>query len=153
MTLHHSLVYRPRSLLRKDKGHFIRTLAEVEGHFLVYGLRPSYQTLRKLKSTPFSKVTADHLVDGQLVLECVGVRNAVYFGQLTVSLDASGVIIPVLDPPISEVPLSLTEISKLQSGKATGIRSIPAQLLKAGGEPGSRVCMSWLSTGCLVPFT
>lgn len=70
---------------------------------------------------------------------------AEYFQQLlqvdppAVSLDAIGVVISVSDPTISEEPPTLTEvweaISKLRGGKAMGICRIPAELLKARGEP------------------
>ncbi|XP_069979370.1 uncharacterized protein [Penaeus vannamei] len=49
---------------------------------------------------------------------------------------------PLPDLPVSEDPPSLTEvrraISKLKSGKAAGICGIPADPLKAGGEPMTR---------------
>ena len=149
--LHRSHVRRTRSLLRRDKEQFIRSLAEeVEGHFLVNDLRPAYQALRKLNSKPSSQVTAVRSVSGQIVSDPVAVRGrwAEYFEQLyqvdppTVNLDAGSVEIPLPDPPISEDPPSLTEvrgaISKLKSGKAAGICGIPAELLKAGGEPMAR---------------
>ena len=56
-----------------------------------------------------------------------------------VNLDVGSAAIPLPDPPISEDSPSLAEvreaISKLKSGKAAGICGIPAELLKAGGEP------------------
>ncbi|XP_037779231.1 uncharacterized protein LOC119575675 [Penaeus monodon] len=52
-------------------------------------------------------------------------------------LDASGIAIPVLDPPIIEEPPTLTGdsmgISKLMVGKVLGICDIPAELLRCGG--------------------
>ncbi|XP_063591894.1 glutamate [NMDA] receptor subunit 1-like [Penaeus indicus] len=55
------------------------------------------------------------------------------------SLDASGIILPVPDPPIGGEPHILTEvrmaISKLKYGKAATICDIPAEMLKSGGEP------------------
>ena len=149
--LRRSMVRRARTLLRRDKEQFIRNLAEeVEGHFLVNDLRPAYQALRKLNSKPSSQMTAVRSADGRIISDHVGVRErwAEYFEQLyqvdppTVSLDASDVSVPVPDPPISEEPPTLTEvrmaISKLKSGKAAGICDIPAELLKAGGEPMAR---------------
>ena len=60
----------------------------------------------------------------------------------TVNLDAGSAEIPLPDPPICDDSSSLTEvrraISKLKSGKAAGIWGIPAELLKAGGEPMAR---------------
>ncbi|XP_069989747.1 uncharacterized protein [Penaeus vannamei] len=71
-----------------------------------------------------------------------------YFEQLyqvdrhTVKLYTGSVEIPLPDPPISEDPPSLTEvtgaISKLKSREAAGICGIPAEPLKAGGEPMAR---------------
>ncbi|XP_069979404.1 uncharacterized protein [Penaeus vannamei] len=77
--------------------------------------RLAYQALRKLNSKPSSQVDPPPL-----------------------NLDAGSAEIPLLDPPISENPPSLTEfrgaISKLKNGKAAGICGIPDKLLKAGGE-------------------
>ena len=143
---------RSRSLLRRDKEQFIRNLAEeVEGHFLVNDLRPAYQTLRKLNSKLSSQVTTVRSVSGQIISDPVAVQErwAEYLEQLyqvdppTVNLDAGSAEIPLPDPPFSEdAPLPLTEvrgvISKLKSGKAAGICGIPAELLKAGGEPMAR---------------
>ncbi|XP_069976237.1 uncharacterized protein, partial [Penaeus vannamei] len=95
-------------------------------------------------------VTAVRSISGQIVSDPVAVRErwAEYFEQLyqvdppIVNLDVISVEILLLDPPISEDPPSLTEvmgaISKLRSGKAAGICGIPAELLKAGGEPMAR---------------
>ncbi|XP_069985570.1 uncharacterized protein [Penaeus vannamei] len=89
-------------------------------------------------------------VSGQIVSDPVAVpeRWDGYFEQLyqvdrlTVNLDAGSVEIPLPDPPISEDPPSLTEvkgaISKLKSRETAGICGIPAELLKAGGEPMAR---------------
>ncbi|XP_069976317.1 uncharacterized protein [Penaeus vannamei] len=101
--IHRSHVRKTRSLFRRDKEQFIRSLAEeVEGHFLVNDLHPA----------------------------AVQERWAEYFEQLyqvdppTVNLDAGSAEIPLPDPPISEDPPFLTEIrgtiSKLKSGKAAG---------------------------------
>ena len=152
---------RTRSLLRRDKEQFIRSLAEeVEGHFLVNDLRPAYQALRKLNTKPSSQVTAVRSVGGQIVSDPVAVRErwAEYFEQLyqvdppTVNLDAGNAVVPLPDPPISEDPPSLTEvrgaISKLKSGKAAGICGIPAELLKAGGEPMARGLHAVLAAIC-----
>ncbi|XP_069970849.1 uncharacterized protein [Penaeus vannamei] len=63
------------------------------------------------------------------------------------NLDAGSAEIPLPDPPISEDPSSLTEvrgaISKLKSGKAASICGIPAELLKASGEPMGVVIPLW----------
>ncbi|XP_069995851.1 uncharacterized protein [Penaeus vannamei] len=136
---HRSQVHRTQSLLRRDKGQFIRNLAEVvEGHFLVNDLRPAYQALFIGDSSSLS---------GQIISVPVVVweRWAENFKQLyqvdppTVNLDAGSAEVPLPDPPISEDAPSLTKvrgaISKLKSGKAAGICSIPAELLKAGVEP------------------
>ncbi|XP_069992460.1 uncharacterized protein [Penaeus vannamei] len=92
--------------------------------------------LRKLNSNPFSRMSAVRSVDGRIISDQVGVRER---RPPAVSLDALDVAIPVLDPPISEDPPTLTEvrekISKLKGGKAAGICDIPAELLKAGSEP------------------
>lgn len=62
----------------------------------------------------------------------------------------------VLGPPISEDPSSLTgvkvAISNLKSGKAKGICSISAELLKAGDEPvqGLGLAVIWQS-GTILP--
>ncbi|XP_069995874.1 uncharacterized protein [Penaeus vannamei] len=104
----------------------------------------------KLNSKPSSQVTAVRSVSGQIVSDPVAVpeRWDEYFEQLyqvdrpTVKLYAGSVEIPLPDPPISEDPPSLTEvkgvISKLKSREAAGFCGIPAELLKAGGEP-----MAW----------
>lgn len=56
-----------------------------------------------------------------------------------VDLDASGVAIPLLDPPISEEPPTLAGLRKaitgLEDARAADTFGIPANLLKAGGEP------------------
>ncbi|XP_069975009.1 uncharacterized protein [Penaeus vannamei] len=92
-------------------------------------------------------VTAVRSLSGQIVSDPVAVRErwAECFEQmyqvdpLKVDLDVGSVEIPLPDPRISEDPPSLTEvrgaISKLKSGKAAGICVIPAELLKAVGEP------------------
>ncbi|XP_069985521.1 uncharacterized protein [Penaeus vannamei] len=96
-----------------------------------------------------SQVTAIRLVSGQFVSGlAVRERWVEYFEQLyqvdspTVNFNASSAEIPLPDPTISEDPPSLTEvwmvISKLKSGKAAGNCGIPAELLKAGGEPMAR---------------
>ncbi|XP_069994142.1 uncharacterized protein [Penaeus vannamei] len=132
--LHCSQVCRTRSLFGRDKEKFIWSLAEeVEG-----------QALRKLYSKPSSQVTAIRLVNGQIISDPFAVWER-YFEQLyqvdppIVNLDAGNAEVPLLDPPISEDPLSLTKakeaISKLRSIKAAGISSIPAELLKTCGEP------------------
>ncbi|XP_069970240.1 uncharacterized protein [Penaeus vannamei] len=54
---------------------------------------------------------------------------------LTVNLEAGSAEILLLDPPISEVKGA---ISKLKSGKDSGICGIRAEMLKAGGEPMAR---------------
>ncbi|XP_069981048.1 uncharacterized protein [Penaeus vannamei] len=116
---HHSHVRRTRSLLRKDKEQFIRSLAkEVEGHFLVNDLPPAYQALRKPNSKPSFKATAVCLVSGQIISDTVAVRIcwAEYFEQLyqvdppAVNVDARSAEITLPDPPISEDPPSLTEV-------------------------------------------
>ncbi|XP_070000270.1 uncharacterized protein [Penaeus vannamei] len=93
------------------------------------------------------KVTAVHSASGQIISDPVAVRErwAEYFEQLyqvdppTVNLDAGSAVISLPDPSISEDLPSVIEvrgaISKLKSGKAVGICSITAELLKAGGEP------------------
>ena len=137
--------------MRRDKEQFISNLVEeVESRFLVNDLRPAYQALRKLNSKPSSQTTAVCSASGQIISDPDGVRVhwTEYFEQLyqvdppTVNLDAGNVETPLLDPPISEDPPSLTSvrevISKLKSGKAAGVCGIPAELLKAGGEPMAR---------------
>lgn len=55
-----------------------------------------------------------------------------------VSIDLRGVVIPVPDLLFSEdhLPCQFCEaISKLKGGKAVGICSILAELLKSGGKP------------------
>ncbi|XP_069977711.1 uncharacterized protein [Penaeus vannamei] len=125
--LHSSQVRKTRSLLRRDKEQFNRSLAEkVEGHSLVIE-RPAYQALRKLNSKPSSQVTAVRSVGGQIISDPV----VVLF-----NLDVGSANILLLDPSISENPTILTEVRraiyKLRSGKAAG--SIPVELLKTDGE-------------------
>ena len=94
-------------------------------------------------------MTAVCSVSGQISYPvAVQERCTEYFEQLyqvdppTVNLDAGSAEILLPDPPISEDAPSLTEvrwtISKMKSGKAAGICGIPAELLKAGGEPMAR---------------
>ncbi|XP_069996804.1 uncharacterized protein [Penaeus vannamei] len=144
--LHRSQMGRIRSLLRRDKEQFIRSLVE-QVEVLINYLRSAYQVLRKLNSKPTSQVTAICSESGQIVSDPVAVRErwAEYFEQLyqvdppTVNLDVGNAEIPSPDPPISENPAFLTEvmgaISKLKNGTAAGICGIPAELLKAGGDP------------------
>ncbi|XP_069975905.1 uncharacterized protein [Penaeus vannamei] len=129
-----------------DKEQFIRKLAvEVEGHFLVNYLRPAYQALRKLNSKYSSQRLQRHLgainktrktFPRTFVPDC----NRLIHQQT--NLEAVSVETQLPDPPISEDPPSLTEIrraiSKLKTGKAAGICGIPAEMLKAGGEPMTR---------------
>ncbi|XP_069972530.1 craniofacial development protein 2-like [Penaeus vannamei] len=82
--LHRSQARRTRPLLRRDKEQFLRSLAEVESHFLVNDLRPAYQAIRKVNSKPSSQVIAVPSVSGQIVSDPVAVRErwAEYFEQL-----------------------------------------------------------------------
>ena len=67
-------------------------------------------------------------------------RWAGYFERLcqAVTLDVSGVTIPIADPPINCDPPSFLErqaaVNWLKWGKAPGICGIHAELLKAGGD-------------------
>lgn len=102
---------------------------------------------------PSSQLTAVCSVDGQIISDHGVVCQcwAEYFGKLyqvdfpAVSLDTSGVAIPLPEPPISEEPPTLTEvredISKLKGGKPIGICSIPANVPKVGDEPMALACM------------
>ncbi|XP_063591867.1 uncharacterized protein LOC134768956 [Penaeus indicus] len=75
----------------------------------------SLETLEAIEAC--HKMTAVRSVDGQIILDHVGVREcwADYFEQIyqvdppTASLDASGIAIPVPDLPISEEPHTLIE--------------------------------------------
>ncbi|XP_069994128.1 uncharacterized protein [Penaeus vannamei] len=127
---------RTWSLLRKDKEQFIRSLAEeIEGHIFVNHLCHACQALIKLNSKPSLLVTAIHSISGQIISDPVAVweRWAEYFEQLYQvdppigNLHVGSAKIPLLDPPISEDPPSLTEVrranSKLKRGKAVPICS------------------------------
>ncbi|XP_069983755.1 uncharacterized protein [Penaeus vannamei] len=135
--MHRSQVCRTRSLLRRDKEQFIRSLAEeVEGHFLVNDLRPAYQALRKLNSKPSSQVTAVLLVSSQIISDRIAVQEcwAEYFFQLyqvdppTVNLDAGSAEIPLPDSPISEDAPSLIEYTR--QGSCSLLRRIRDHLLR-----------------------
>ncbi|KAG0715480.1 Craniofacial development protein 2 [Chionoecetes opilio] len=144
---HRALSRRTRTLLRRDKERYVRSLAEdVEGHLNANDLRPAYRALKKLRSKSPSRASAIRTADGRLVSDMVGqmARWAEYFGQLftvdppTEQLHTTGLQAVDADPPIDETAPSLDEVreavAKLRGGKAAGVCNISAELLKAGGE-------------------
>ncbi|KAG0713853.1 hypothetical protein GWK47_015271 [Chionoecetes opilio] len=144
---HRALSRRTRTLLRRDKGRYVRSLAEdVEGHLNANDLRPAYRALKKLRSKSSSRASAIRTADGRLVSDMDGqmARWAEYFGQLftvdppTEQLHTTGLQAVDADPPIDETAPSLDEVreavvAKLKGGKAAGVCNISAELLKAGG--------------------
>ena len=106
-------------------------------------LRPAYRALKKLCSKSTSQVSAIRTADGCLVSDA-DEQMAEYFEQLfTVDplrrqLDTAGLQTLDADPPIDETAPSIGDVkeavAKLRGGKAAGICSISAELLKAGGE-------------------
>ncbi|KAG0720902.1 Transposon TX1 uncharacterized protein [Chionoecetes opilio] len=144
---HRALSRRTRTLLRRDKEKYVRSLAEgVEGHLNANDLRPAYRALKKLRSKSPSRASAIRTADGRLVSDMDGqmARWAEYFGQLftvdppTEQLHTTGLQAVDADPPIDETAPSLDEVreavAKLKGGKAAGVCNISAELLKAGGE-------------------
>ncbi|KAG0730184.1 LINE-1 retrotransposable element ORF2 protein [Chionoecetes opilio] len=144
---HRALSRRTRTLLRRDKEKYVRSLAEdVEGHLNANDLRPAYRALKKLRSKSPSRASAIRTADGRLVSDMDGqmARWAEYFGQLftvdppTEQLHTTGLQAVDADPPIDETAPSLDEVreavAKLRGGKAAGVCNISAELLKAGGE-------------------
>lgn len=102
----------------------------------------TYQALRKLNSRPSSQTTEVRSLDGWIISKHVAVCEhwAECFEKLhQADPPASGVTILVLDSSISKVPPILTENrelnTKLKGSKVTGKCGIPAELLKARGEP------------------
>ncbi|KAG0710931.1 39S ribosomal protein L41, mitochondrial [Chionoecetes opilio] len=82
---HRALSRRTRTLLRRDKERYVRSLAEdVEGHLNANDLRPAYRALKKLRSKSPSRASAIRTADGRLVSDMDGqmARWAEYFGQL-----------------------------------------------------------------------
>ncbi|KAG0713018.1 X-linked retinitis pigmentosa GTPase regulator-interacting protein 1 [Chionoecetes opilio] len=144
---HRALSRQTRTLLRRDKERYVRSLAEdVEGHLNANDLRPAYRALKKLRSKSPSRASAIRTADGRLVSDMDGqmARWAEYFGQLftvdppTEQLHTTGLQAVDADPPIDETAPSLDEVreavAKLKGGKAAGVCNISAELLKAGGE-------------------
>merc|ERR1712035_263168 len=126
---------------------YVRSLAEnVKSHFNANDLRPAYRALKKLRSKSPSQVSAIRTADGSLVSDMDGQRArwAEYFEQLYMvdppsrQLLTTGLETLEVDPPMNETPPSLDEVreavAKLRGGKAPGICTISAELLKAGGE-------------------
>ena len=146
-----ALSRRTRTLLRRDKERYVRSLAEdVEGHLNANDLRPAFRALKKLRSKSTPQLSAIRTADGCLVSDADGQmsRWAEYFGQLFTVDPPSGQLqttgLPVMDanPPIDEAAPSLEEVkeavARLRGGKAAGICNISAELLKAGGEAMTR---------------
>ncbi|MEL6802745.1 MAG: reverse transcriptase domain-containing protein, partial [Bacteroidota bacterium] len=146
-----ALSRRTRALLRRDKERYVRSLAEdVESHLNANDLRPAYRALKKLRSKPTSRVSSVRKADGCLVSDMDGQRTrwAEYFEQLytvdppSEQLRTDGLRAVDADPPIDEAPPSLDEVreavARLRGGKAAGVCSISAELLKAGGEAVTR---------------
>ena len=144
---HRALSRRTRTLLRRDKERYVRSLAEeVEGHLNINDLRPAYRALKKLRSKSTSQVSAIRTADGRLVSDMDGklARWAEYFEQLYMAappaerLRGDGVQTLDADPPINEATPSLDEVKeavdRLRGGKAPGVCNVSAELLKAGGE-------------------
>ena len=142
-----TLSRRSRTLVRRDKERYVRSLAEdVESHFNANDLRPAYRALKKLRSKSPSQVSAIRTADGSLVSDMDGQRArwAEYFEQLYMvdppsrQLTTTGLETLETDPPIDETPPSLDEVreavARLRGGKAPGVCNISAELLKAGGE-------------------
>ena len=80
-----ALSCRTRTLLRRDKDRYVRSLAEdVEGHLNTNDLKPAYRALKKLRSKSTSRMSAIRTADGCLVSNVDGemARWAEYFEQL-----------------------------------------------------------------------
>ncbi|KAG0725162.1 DNA replication licensing factor MCM4 [Chionoecetes opilio] len=116
---HRALSRRTRTLLRRDKERYVRSLAEdVEGHLNANDLRPAYRALKKLRSKSPSRASAIRTADGRLVSDMDGqmARWAEYFGQLftvdppTEQLHTTGLQALDADPPIDETAPSLDEV-------------------------------------------
>ncbi|KAG0717388.1 Craniofacial development protein 2 [Chionoecetes opilio] len=70
---HRALSRRTRTLLRRDKERYVRSLAEdVEGHLNANDLRPAYRALKKLRSKSPSRASAIRKADGRLVSDMDG---------------------------------------------------------------------------------
>ena len=142
-----ALSCRTKTLLRRDKESYVRSLAEdVEDHLIAKDLKPAHLALKKLRSKSTSQVSAIRTADGCLISDVDGqmAHWAEYFEQLFKVNPPSGQLqitwLQVVDAdlPINEAAPSIDEVkeavSKLRGGKAAGICNISAELLKAGGE-------------------
>ncbi|KAG0721937.1 hypothetical protein GWK47_045438 [Chionoecetes opilio] len=116
---HRALSRWTRTLLRRDKERYVRSLTEdVEGHLNANDLRPAYRALKKLRSKSPSRASAIRTADGRLVSDMDGqmARWAEYFGQLfmvdppTEQLHTTGLQAVDADPPIDETAPSLDEV-------------------------------------------
>ncbi|KAG0717717.1 Craniofacial development protein 2 [Chionoecetes opilio] len=143
---HRALSRWTRTLLRRDKERYVRSLAEdVEGHLNANDLRPAYRALKKLRSKSPSRASAIRTADGRLVSDMDGqmARWAEYFGQLvtvdppTEQLHTTGLQAVDADSPIDETAPSLDEVreavAKLRGGKAAGVCNISAELSQSWG--------------------
>ena len=128
-----------RTLLRRDKGRYVRGLAEdVQCHLNANDVRPAYLALKKFRSMSTSQVSAIQTADGSLVADADGqmARWAEYFEQLfTVDplsrqLRTLGLQTLDADPPIDETAPFIGDVkeavAKLRAGKAASICNISA---------------------------
>ncbi|KAG0727553.1 Craniofacial development protein 2 [Chionoecetes opilio] len=79
---HRVLSRRTRTLLRRDKKRYVRSLAEdVEGHLNTNDLRLAYRALKKLRSKSPYRASAIRTADGRLVSDMEGqmARGAEYY--------------------------------------------------------------------------
>ena len=139
----------------------------VEHHLWSNDSRPASRGIRALRSSkPFPRCTAVRVEGDELLTEEseVKARWAGYFERLyqadppVVGLDVRGVTILVADHPINCGPPSLVEtqaaVNRLKWGKAPGICSTHAELLKAGGNAvlvslHAVLCSAW-NTGIIL---
>ena len=142
-----ALSRRTRTLLRRDKESYVRSLAEdVECHLKANDLKLAYRALKKFRFRFTSQVSAIRTANGCLVWDAGGqmARFAEYFEQLFMvdlpsgQLQTAGLQTLHADPPIDETTPSIGDVkeavAKLRGGKEAGICNISTELLKAGGE-------------------
>ena len=133
--------------MRRDKERYVRSLAEnVEDHLNASDLKPTYRTLKKLRSKSTSRMSAIRTTDGCLISDADGQMAlwGEYFEQLfkinppSEQLQTTGLHVMDADPPINEAAPSIDEVkeaeAKLMGGKAAGICNISAELFKARGK-------------------
>ncbi|KAG0729222.1 hypothetical protein GWK47_030777 [Chionoecetes opilio] len=138
---HRALSRRTRTLLRRDKERYVRSLAEdVEGHLNANDFRPALRALKKLRSKSPSRASAIRTADGRLVSDMDGLSTLGSCSRWTLQLSSfttTGLQAVDADPPIDETAPSRRSqrgCSKVEGWKGSWCLYISAELLKAGGE-------------------